>query len=88
MYRVYHHKTLDVFVAMFTINNDVHGYNTRQSNHFHLPKPKKELKKSSLDYRGAIIWNNILSHDININLKEQGFSKELQKSIKNGNCII
>ena len=68
MYRVYRHKISAVFVAMFKRNSDIHGHNTRQSQHFHLLKPKKEIRKLNVCYRGAVIWNNILSLDINIHV--------------------
>ena len=88
MYQVYHKKTLDVFLRMFNVNSKVHRYNTRQVNHFHLEKPKKELRKSSIKYRGAIIWNNILSLNFNTDVKEATFSKHLRIFIRNGNCKV
>ena len=88
MYQVYHKKTLGVFITMFNVNSNVHRYNTRQVNHFHLEKPKKELRKSSIKYRGAIIWNNILSLKFSTDVKEATFSKHLRVFIINGNCKV
>ena len=88
MYQVYHHKTLNVFITMFNVNSNVHGYNTRQASHFHLPRAKKELTKSNLSYRGAIIWNHIMSQNVRTEVKPPVFSKDLRILIKNDNCIL
>ena len=66
---------------MFKFNSDVHGYETRQSSHFHLPQPNKKLRKSSLCYRGAIIWNSIVSCEISTDVSKGVFAKNLKKLI-------
>ena len=81
MYQVYHKKTLKVFLSMFKFNSDVHGYETRQASHFHLPQPNKKLRKSSLCYRGAIIWNSIVSCEISTDVSKGVFAKNLKKLI-------
>ena len=83
MYQVFHCETLPIFISMFRINASVHGYSTRQANHFHLPKPKKELRKSSLCYRGAVIWNSIMSCEIRTHVSKPVFCNDLKKYIVN-----
>ena len=81
MYQVHHRKTLSVFIAMFQVNSSIHGYNTRQARHFHLPLSTKGLTKTSLCYRGAVIWNKILSLGVRTEVSEALFCKDFRKFI-------
>ena len=81
MFQVYHRKTLDVFISMFKTNSDVHDHNTRQAKQFHLPQPKNDLRKTSLHYRGSIIWNKIMSLGIRVNVSKMVFCEDLKKFI-------
>ena len=83
MFNVYHGNSLDIFSTMFSVNSNIHSYATRQCNHFHLPLPKKELRKTSVCYRGALIWNNIMTHDIQTDASETVFCKSLRHFILN-----
>ena len=81
MYHVHNKSTLDVFITMFRMNKDVHGHNTRQCNHHHIPLVHKELSKSSLPYKGAILWNNMLICGLKTNEMEHTFLKDLESQI-------
>ena len=83
MFNVYHGNSLDIFSTMFSVNSNIHSYATRQCNHFHLPLPKRELRKTSVCYRGALIWNNIMTHDIQTDASEMVFCKSLRHFILN-----
>ena len=85
MYQIYNQKTLDTFLLMFQVNSNVHGYSTRQSNHFHLPLPKNELRKSSLCYRGALIWNRILSSEVRTHFSEDLFCLDYKRLLLDAN---
>ena len=52
------------FTSMFTLNYDVHSLNTRQVSHFHIPILRKEWRKSSIFYLGAVTWNDIMSNGL------------------------
>ena len=45
------------------LNNDIHNRTTRSAlnNHLYPPKPNVEIFKSSLHYRGCMIWNSLPS---------------------------
>ena len=45
--------------SMFVRNEDIHNYDTRQRNDFHPPKPKTNLLKKTIAYKGVIVWNSI-----------------------------
>ena len=88
MYQVYHKKTLNVFLSMFSFNSAVHNHNTRQSSHYHLPPANKNLTKSSLHYRGAVIWNVIKSCDVPTDVSMGVFSQKFRHSIINNHLHI
>ena len=67
------YETLNIFIVMFKANADVHDYSTRQANHYHLPLPKKMIGKSNISYRGALIWNKIMSCKIRTNFSKAIF---------------
>ena len=43
--------------------------------HFHIPPVELDLSKSGIKYKGAIIWNNILQEDVNLDVSEAVFKK-------------
>ena len=63
------------------LNSDLHHYSTRSSNHFHLPKRSTELGKSGITFRGAKVWNAILTSGIEFRVTEAIFAKNLKKII-------
>ena len=83
MFEVYHHESLKVFVLMFKANSDVHNHSTRQAGHFHLPLPKKMIGKSNVSYRGALIWNKIMTCEIRTNFSKTIFCNDLKKILIN-----
>ena len=84
MLNVYNSSTLEVFLCMFAYNSSIHSHETRQSAHFHIPLIKKELSKSSINYRGAVIWNDILKCNVNTNCSEYVFCKDFKYKILRG----
>ena len=47
--------------------------------HFRIPPVQFDLSKTGIKYKEAIIWNNILQEDVNLDVSEAIFK---QKSIK------
>ena len=82
MYKIYTNSALQKFECFFECNKDVHDYNTRQTNHYHLPCIRTNLGKFGFRYQGAFIWNEILKLDISIE-SEYSFSKNLKTAILN-----
>ena len=83
MYHVYH-NTLDVFISMFTRNTEIHSHETRQSDQFHLPLIRKEIGKTNIRYKGAIIWNGIMTSGIRVNDSEYLFIDDFKHIILDG----
>ena len=48
------------FKIAYTLNCEVHSYNTRSSAMFHLPKPRIDKFKFSISFAGPCLWNNLL----------------------------
>ena len=64
MYQVYISEVIDVFQCLFTKNKNIHSRETRQSDHFNIPVYHKNVGKTSIRYRGAVIWNNVLKSEM------------------------
>ena len=64
----YYHDKLPVFFNKFFITNDnLHSYNTRKVSQIHIEFNRTNYGKFSMRYRGAIVWNSLLSEIRNIN---------------------
>ena len=80
MFKVYH-RDLDIFQDYFTLNSDIHDHSTQQTDHYHVPFYRTEMRKHCLRYCGAEIWNKILVKKIDITCSEYVFSRELKNKI-------
>ena len=77
MYRI-HHGDITMLDGYFIKNSNIHNHNTRQSDHYHVPSFKTNLGKACFKYQGALIWNNILKHEIDINASDHLFAKNIK----------
>ena len=82
MYRVYHEE-LTTLQFLFIKNSDIHMHGTRQRGHYHIQLCRTNLGKSSLRYFGALLWNTVLNADINPNVSDFIFSRNLKTAICN-----
>ena len=81
MFRVYHGQVPEFFSPFFVRNCDIHQHETRSAGHLHIPPVKLDLSKTGIKYKGAIIWNNILQEDVNLDVSEAVFKKVLIKML-------
>ena len=75
---------------MFKANAGVHDYSTRQAKYFiyHYLK-KKMIGKSNISYRGAVIWNKIMSFKIRTHFNKAIFCGDMKNLlIKNTSQFI
>ena len=79
MYKLNCSKLPDIF-PMFVYNHEIHKYETRQSDHFHIPTCRTNLSKMSIKYQGPIIWNE-LSSNIDIDCSIGTFKKRAKRYI-------
>ena len=84
MFNVHNSNTLDIFTSLFAYNSSIHEHNTRQSTHLHVPLVKRDLSKTCLSYRGTVIWNDILKHNIKINEIEHVFCRDVKDKLMQG----
>ena len=82
MFNVYKSTSLDIF--MFVYNSSIHAHDTRHSSHLHAPLIKKELSKSNVHYRGAVVWNDIMKCNVKTNESDYVFCKDLKKKLLAG----
>ena len=47
------------FNRMFILNSQIHSYNTRSSNCFHIPKCRTNIRKFSISYQGPKFFNSL-----------------------------
>ena len=60
MYKITHDISPPGLRNIFQNVCDVHSYNLRNSSiNLYIPKPKLEIGKHSLHYRGSVLWNKI-----------------------------
>ena len=81
MFKVFHNKSPDTIQEIFTRNYDVHSYNTRQAQQYHLPKVHKNIGKCNLRFHGPSIWNKIMSSELVIDCSDLVFSRSLKRQI-------
>ena len=81
MYKIYHKEVPDIFYDLFMYNYHIHDYYTRVSSHFHVPLASTNLSTTGIRYQGVIVWNKILTADINPDYSELSFKVMLKKSI-------
>ena len=60
MYKVRFRVFPDIFGEMFVRNYDIHGYNTRQSDAYHVPIWRLEMVRRSIRIQGVHYGNQIL----------------------------
>ena len=83
MFRVYKGEVPSIFGTYFQANSQVHSHFTRQCN-FPLPVVKSNRAKTNIRYRGAVLWNRILSCGIDPDISEAVFVKLVKQIIGNG----
>ena len=67
---------------MFTQNKSKHNHDTRQSAHYHLPLVHKDVtKRSSIHYRGVVIWNEIMKCSIKTHESENTFLNDFKNML-------
>ena len=81
MFRFCNNQVPVLFDSFFAHNYEFHAYNTRSAQHFHIPPVKTNLSKAVIRYRGAVIWNEIISKGVNPDTSECIFVKFLKKIV-------
>ena len=82
MFHIYNGNALKAFKIMFTQNKSIHNHDTRQSAHYHLPLVHKDVtKRSSIRYRGVVIWNEIMKCSIKTHESENTFLNDLKNML-------
>ena len=70
MYKYVNSNLPNIFNEKFSINSNIHMYQTRQASNFHIPRYNHTLAQFSICYKGPVIWNDIPSY-----VKEMKFAQ-------------
>ena len=81
MYKIYHKTLPAIFDDFFSYNYHIHDHDTRTASHLHVPSASSNLSKADIRYKGVIIWNKILTVNMNPDSSEQSFKVMLKKCI-------
>ena len=81
MYKFHHAKTPHIFNEIFTINNSVHKYETRQKDDLHFPLTKRSNVKSTIRVKGVKLWN-YTSRKISINCSIESLKINVRKLLR------
>jgi len=59
MYKIYNSYMPSYFCNMFCANADLHSYNTRQANDYHITMHRTSLLKCTIRIAGPLLWNSL-----------------------------
>ena len=74
------------FQDMFTLNSNIHSYQTRQSSQFHTPVGRTTLSYRSIKFKGVSVYNK-LSTKINTQCSTKTFKKHVKKLLLSGSVL-
>ena len=77
MSRIYN-EDITLFGSMFIKNVQVHNYDTRQRDHYHVLGFKSRLGKTNFRCNGVIVWNNILTSGVPVDVSQVGFFQTIE----------
>ena len=81
MFRYAKASVPDSFGSLFQKTSECHNHETRSADHFHIPAVTSDLGKTGIRFRGAIIWNAVLSNNVNTDVSEAVYVKFLKRLI-------
>ena len=84
MFRIFIGKVPESLTSLFKKNSDYHSYSTRIADLYHVPCVKLDLSKTGIKYRGTSIWNLIALEEINLEVSEAVFKKNLIRMLNSG----
>ena len=84
MFRYHIDDVSHIFEGYFSKISDIHDYGTRTNDGLYAKHVKSDLGKTSISYRGPLIWNMIINTGINTDNSVAVFTKSLKKCIING----
>ena len=82
IFKVHHRTAPGIFLEMFTSNNRIHKYNTRQKDDLHVSYAKKSKMKNSITIKGVKLWNYTSKH-IPYNSSIETFKKKVRNLLGN-----
>ena len=87
MFKIAKHTVPISIFSIYTLNNEVHNYNTRQAHHIHSLKGNNEFIYRTFVFQIVYIWNSI-PENITINVSFPPFKHLLKHFLLNNNTSI
>ena len=81
MYKVYYKEVPAICDNYFTLNCDIHDYNTRQRCCMHADQVKTNRRYMTMRIQDGKVWNSVLLNDIDINDNIYAFKKCLKSHL-------
>ena len=85
MYKYSHGLLPRVICDMYTRNNHIHSYNTRQRDLIHIPEG---THTKNFHYVSVLIWNELTKMDFDLNLSLYSFKNNLKTFLLYNNLNI
>ena len=57
MYKAFYYDLPKSVQSIFIRTGDIHQYGTRRKHDFHLQRPKSDLYKKTVGFKGIKVWN-------------------------------
>ena len=86
LFRYQNGKLPDIFDHFYSLNSDIHEYNTRQTHSFHTPLSMSPQKRSSVRSSGVVFNNYFIKH-ISYNCSYATYKKKLKHHILTNDLI-
>ena len=80
MYKVRQNTAPNVLTSLFTLNETVHSYNTRQSTSYHVPLSRTNYIKRTISSKGVRIWNTCCKK-LSLDCSYLSFKKSLRNLV-------
>ena len=84
MFRISIGKVPESLTSLINRNSDYHSNNTRIANLYHVPSVKLDMSKTGMKYRDASIRNLLALEEINLEVSEAVFKKNLIRMLNSG----
>jgi hypothetical protein len=87
MFKHHKNKLPQVCSDLFTSNEEIHEYNTRQKTLLHVPVCNTVAHKRTVRFMGVKLWNGLSSAQIDLQSSIFTFKKHLKKYLMENSIV-
>ena len=78
MYKFVKGNLPEIFYSMYTVNGNIHRYNTRRAHYFTIPYCRLQISQQQIRYTGVKVWNYLISRKFDYNCSLHVFRKNVK----------